>query len=480
MVIDRSYIVRLPPILTLLVMLFLYLFNVKTYIVYIYILSYIIIALPFIYYLNNEYSDIIHPGISLLILLFLYSVASVIYYNNNGTTIFGDSISESTLTIFIAACILGELGIIIGVIISMRKSNYNIVFNFINNSTCALFGNVMLTLAVLLPFVSFNKVLSNFNFLAASPYSEWALSSRVAIISADSSWPIIQVLTVEMPTILLISASIYLIFRKQILFKIIGFCILTANLLTSFLSGSRGVMFETLCALVLFVHYRVYKWRASVILIGVIVSVILLNGISMVRSTSNPIEMYDILANDKNNNIHDLINLGSSGELQVGLNLMKLIEAVSSGETKLNYGKGFLDDIACYLPRAIFLDRPLPLSEKFVEEFYPGVLDAGGGYGLFFLQDGYWAFGLVGVFISIILFSWAVSCVYLFFKNYFNSDFMVLMYSFVYFPLVVSSPRSGLLLSFKNALMNSMSYVIVIIISYIIMKINRKICKMRF
>jgi len=461
-------------------MLFLYLFNVKTYIVYIYILSYIIIALPFIYYLNNEYSDIIHPGISLLILLFLYSVASVIYYNNNGTTIFGDSISESTLTIFIAACILGELGIIIGVIISMRKSNYNIVFNFINNSTCALFGNVMLTLAVLLPFVSFNKVLSNFNFLAASPYSEWALSSRVAIISADSSWPIIQVLTVEMPTILLISASIYLIFRKQILFKIIGFCILTANLLTSFLSGSRGVMFETLCALVLFVHYRVYKWRASVILIGVIVSVILLNGISMVRSTSNPIEMYDILANDKNNNIHDLINLGSSGELQVGLNLMKLIEAVSSGETKLNYGKGFLDDIACYLPRAIFLDRPLPLSEKFVEEFYPGVLDAGGGYGLFFLQDGYWAFGLVGVFISIILFSWAVSCVYLFFKNYFNSDFMVLMYSFVYFPLVVSSPRSGLLLSFKNALMNSMSYVIVIIISYIIMKINRKICKMRF
>jgi oligosaccharide repeat unit polymerase len=442
-------------------------------IVWIFVTLYWIIGIPFIIYLQKIYDDILHPVISLLIIVFLYATGSVIYYNNTGVTLFGDPISEKSVILFIAACFLGELGIILGAMISVRNEIRGVARSVLPHSIITRWILVMLILAFILPLISFNKIFLRFNFFQASAYSEWALSSRISMMDADATWPILQVLAVETPMILLLASGIFLLFREHYILRFIGGVILAGNILTSLLSGSRGGMFGTLCAIFIFIHYRIKKWRLSVIALGIVLSLFLLNGISVVRSTSKPSDMYDILVYETDGNVISLINLGSSGEFLVGLNLMKLIEAISSGETKLNYGKGFLDDITCYIPRAIFPNRPLPLSERFVEEFYPGVREGGGGYGLFFLQDGYWAFGLMGVLISMVLYSCAISNIYMYFKNYFESDFMVLMYSFIYFPLVISSPRSGLLISLKSALMSSIPFIIVIVVSSLVSMLKK-------
>ena len=80
---------------------------------------------------------------------------------------------------------------------------------------------------------------------------------------------------------------------------------------------------------------------------------------------------------------------------------MELITGIRAGRTSYTYGSSVITEFLVFIPRAVYPNRPLPLSERFVDIFYPGVREAGGGHGSFYLQEGYWALGVPGY-----LFSW--------------------------------------------------------------------------
>jgi oligosaccharide repeat unit polymerase len=430
------------------------------------------IGFPFIMWLSGKVRDILHPSGPLLILNFLYSMSAILYYlNNGGMTLYGDIVSAKTFYLFCVASILGEIGIILGTLLAFRSTSEG------RSSPLSWKGlqyaiPVMLFMALAFALLLFHRLTFAFNFINPSSYAETALSSRVAIMEADAVFPIIQVFTQIVPMVLLIASAIIMFFHRNPLMKLIGAGLLLANLLTFLLTGSRGGLFFTLCAIAVYFHYRVHRIRAVALVLGMSVSLILLNGVALVRSTSDLAEMRNILISETGGDIFSLFNLGKSGEFLVGMNLMRLIEGISAGESRFSYGISFLDDILCYIPRSVFPNRPLPLSERFVEDFYPGVRDMGGGYGLFFLQDGYWAFGLIGVLISLVAYSWALGRIYLFVKKSFSNSFIVLAYSFAYFPLVVSSPRSGLILSFKAAAMNLIPFLLVAVLAVMMVAIR--------
>lgn len=429
---------------------------------------YWMIAIPFLGYLQDKYDDFLHPVAPLIVLVYLYSIASILfYYESSGFTAHGDAISVRSFLIFCVACLLGESGIILGGYLALRqKVKAGITYKLGGKvERRAIYG--MLFLSVVLGYVFFDQVIGFFDFIHPKAYGETALSSRLEMMEVGASAPIRQIIAQIVPLVLLSASGIYLAFKCNLLFRLLGLLLLAANVFTFILSGSRGGLFGTLTMVAIFFHYRVKRIRLPLMIFGVVTSILLLNTIGLARSTSDLGEMIDIIAFETKEKSTNLLNVTVSSELIVGLNLMKLIEAISSDESKFNYGKGFLDDIICYVPRIIYPDRPLPLSERFIEEFYPGVRDMGGGYGLFFLQDGYWAFGLIGVLLSLIAYSWALSKIYIYMRRYFDSDFMVLIYSAVYFTLVISSPRSGLLLSFKNAAISAIPLVIVLVISSI-------------
>lgn len=433
-----------------------------------YVIIYWGVGLPFVGYLDKKSADILHPSGPLLILNFLYSMSAIIYYlNNGGMTLYGDIVSEKSFYLFCAASILGEIGVILGTLLSFRFQSKRV------GAPLALKGlqyavPVMVFMALAFALLLFHRLAFAFNFINPISYAETALSSRVAIMEADAVFPIIQVFTQIVPMVLLIASAIIMFFYRNPLVKLVGAGLLLANLMTFLLTGSRGGMFTTLCAIAVYFHYRVRRIRASALILGILVSLILLNGVALVRSTSDLTEMGEVLIAETNGDMFSLLNLGKSGEFLVGMNLMRLIEGISTGESRFSYGMSFLDDILCYIPRSIFPSRPLPLSERFVEEFYPGVRDMGGGYGLFFLQDGYWAFGLVGVLIAIAAYSWILGRIYLYVNSSFSNSFIVLAYSFAYFPLVISSPRSGLILSFKAAAMNLIPFLLVAAVAVMI------------
>jgi oligosaccharide repeat unit polymerase len=126
-----------------------------------------------------------------------------------------------------------------------------------------------------------------------------------------------------------------------------------------------------------------------------------------------------------------------------------------------------------FIPRAFFPDRPLPLGELFVETFYPGVRDEGGGYGFFILQEGYWSFGIVGVFAFMFLYGWCTNKIYQLFTKYRNFDIVVLWYASIYSVMVIAAVRSGILISLKTILMNSLPFILYLKLPYIMTGTNK-------
>lgn len=445
-----------------------------------YSIVYWMIAVPFVGHVYKKHDDFLHPAIPLAILLYLYSTASLLYYyNNDFMTQHGAAISGWSIFVFCSSCVCGLLGTVGGTYIASRREPVPFQLGFVKQILSRWAVPCLLFFAVVLGAIYFDNIRQDFNFLSAKSYSETALSSRVAVLEGEATMPVLQVITRIIPLGMVVAGSLILLFRGNLLARFFGGALLLSNILALVASGSRGGLFAVLAAIVIFVNYRVYKLRLGIVLGGILLSILVLNAIGIARSTSQFSEMRDRLLYETGGSITSLLDLGSSGELLVGMNLMKLIEALSTSETEYNYGKGFIDDVLCYIPRALYVNRPLPGSERFLEEFYPGVRDSGGGYGLFFLQDGYWAFGVLGVFLSLTVYSWAISMIYLRIKPHFDCDFVALFYAFAYFPLVVSSPRSGLVLSFKDAATSTAALLLIVpiaVVSYGVFR-ERKLLK---
>jgi oligosaccharide repeat unit polymerase len=151
---------------------------------------------------------------------------------------------------------------------------------------------------------------------------------------------------------------------------------------------------------------------------------------------------------------YGFLEVSGSGELQTSTNLVRLIVGIDTGEDAYRWGMVTLSNILSVVPRAIWPDRPLTGAELFVETFYPGVLESGGGYGCFIFQDPYWDFGFLGVFAFAFGLALAMRKFYvgLILNN--GSPFWVLLYTIVYSNMVIAVVRSGIYAGIKNSLIS--------------------------
>ncbi|MDD2773060.1 MAG: hypothetical protein PHP45_05120 [Elusimicrobiales bacterium] len=152
-----------------------------------------------------------------------------------------------------------------------------------------------------------------------------------------------------------------------------------------------------------------------------------------------------------------------NSELLSAETFMRLVQGIQNGETEYTWGSSVLSEALVYVPRALYPNRPQPLSYKFLDVFYPKVRETGGAYGFFYLGDGYWAFGLPGVFVFMMLFMALLQTVHGTLLRLKSGSFAILCYGFVYYPMVMSL-RGGMCMTLKAAMMNLLLVVPVILI----------------
>lgn len=423
--------------------------------IYAYSITYWIVAVYVLATIWNRISiDPLSPPIISYVLLFLYSIASAANAGLNGKTIYGDTFSIEVLDKYYIACMFGCTGLGIGFVLSKDRSFNRFFPHFLRRNTDnATFFNRVWPWITLVGISLVPYLRKGFDITNIQSYGDTAFLSRVLFMQQGADQGIKEYLTYQAPLSLVIVLGILLLFRGKTITKPIGLAILGLHFACLFLGGSRTGIAFLACMLLVFINYRVKKIRLSVVVAIACVGLLMINVVSVLRVTSDPSKMVEAATQLATSDNQQALNLANSGELLTGQNLLRLIKGIDNNETNYTYGSSIASEFLVFIPRGVLSNRPLTRAEDFVDTFYPGVLESGGGYGFFYIMEGYWAFGFAGVLMLMAGYGFLINGFYHWCMNNITSDAVAIIYGLCIYPLAMYSVRSGLILSIKTMFM---------------------------
>lgn len=410
--------------------------------------------------------DLLAPLPGLLILLYFYSLASGLLVDEFGTTPFGDPIPPSVRRHFYVVCLIGAIGLVLGTWLARirvhsaaaRKSIRKDLSPELVRDCCWLLGAT-----VAMAFLP--DVLPKFGLAEVPSYSATALERRVVRLG-DATAGTREFISVYVPVTLLLSAAVMTIATSRNK-AIVGFSVLLIGfyLVANSLAGSRRFVMEALVLCLAILHYR---WRriglAMALMLGA-GAYLLVNVLSIARVSSDPVAMVEAVAEHWQDVGPEFLALTSSGELLTGANLHRLMTGLDEGDTAYTYGKSIADELLVFVPQTLIAERPLPLAERYVDVFYPGVREQGAGYGFFILQEGFWALGAVGVLVSMMIYAYGLHRFHSWCVRDRGDLIHVVIYGLCYGSLVLSTVRMGLLAAVKSSLMTVAPLLVAILMA---------------
>jgi len=405
--------------------------------------------------------DPFEPYFGLTILFYLYSVSTLLFVAENQISYNMEVVTSTALLKYVYVCLIGQFGLVLGFLLSPRVRQPDLDLNpscDADNRIRILLGPALFVALVLLPFY-----FDRFNFSNVVSYADSALESRLLQMD-DSAAGLKSVFLRDTPTLFVLCASTLILFdqKRLPLMRFGAAFVLGAYVVTSLMAGWRAQVVLGLLFPLMFFHYRVRRLPMATVLSGGGLLYLLVNALTIMRSSSDLGVMLSLLFEDVSENGLFFLKLSNSGELATSSNLLTLIMGIEDGRADFSLGGLIVSQFGAYIPRSFWPDRPLMASELFVKTFFPGVLEAGGGYGLFFHQEGYWDFGLIGVLINAATISWVTCMIYrnLMVKHF--ESFTVLLYTTLYGVLVLSVVRSGFVGSFKAMLMAALPLLVIL------------------
>lgn len=415
--------------------------------------------------------DIFRPYFLTSILLFLYSISGILFMAEFELTYYGEFVPIRSFYIYIFATLATQLGISIGFAIqSSRFHNTNrplldVVYSHSNTiaSICLLLVTALVGVACI-PFIY-----ESFLPSASVGYSEWALQSRLEDLQSNTSG-LKEIFTETLPIVLIICSSIHLLFTPNyfLVVRILAATVLVLFFYTQLLSGARAQVMMVLLLIGIFINYRIYRFNFFQIALGSASVYVLVSLISILRFTSDPLEMIYALQDQFSAEGFQFLAISSSTELLTGLNAVRVIESIESGQETFQHGMLFINQILGFIPKVFWPGRPMFASELFVQTFYPGIFESGGGFGFSIVAEGYWDFGLIGCVILGIFIGGFGEKVYQLFVKSLDNDLYIFLYSLIFLRLVILLNRSGFISSIKGAFIVSIPILLVLIAYYFI------------
>jgi len=431
-----------------------------------YVCAYATIAMGYFAYTAADHGfDVLHPSFGLFLLLFLYSLSSALFVETEKTTFYNETLMAEVYPIYYWACGVGAAGLALGLaarrLSGIRQSEVKDITDVANvRLRSTMLWSALVLCVIFLPFIY-----PKFNFVSVRSYYEIALSSRVERL-ADDSAGVLDVLTQYLPLTLLLASCAYAIQNAQVKRwqRLTALAIFGAYVVTGFLAGERYTILYCGVVILAYRHFRIQRVSALQAMVGGLLGYVLMNLIPIIRGSANPALMLQVLMDTLGSQGLTDFSLTYSNELVTATNLHRHIQGILLGETSYNYGYSLITDVLVWIPRLIYPNRPLPISEQFVEVFYPGVRDMGGGYGFFIIQEGYWAFGVFGAFIFMAFFGWIVDGLYRQVLKFQQYDLVLFLYAAVYADIVLASIRSGIVGSFKAGMLHAFPFVFVLLV----------------
>lgn len=416
-------------------------------------------------YFRDQQFDVLSPIVGLPVLVLLYSLAGALLAEAAGGVDGGFRSSETVATYYLA-CSLGIFFLVSGILAGRHRR--------VDSDTPILspryFRPALWIAAVLVGAATLPWWGPTFDPTNATIYVERSLSLRVERMS-DASSGLSEVFLVQVPTAIILALSTRTLFASANMYlRLAAAIVLLDFFLVQLLSGWRGAFVYGASLVLCFYHYRMKRLKFSHAVAAAVAAYVVVNGIAIARVSNEPRQMIEQVTSTLGEQGVAALGLASSGEFVASANFFDLIDAINAKEMDYQWGQGWLNELLVFIPRYFLEDRPSTMSEQFVLTFHPGVLESGGGYGFFIIQEGYWQLGLLGVCLTMFLYGYCVERIYgrVIVKR--GSEAHVLAYGLLYSALILGAPRSGALLSFKVACINLIGIAIVWAIASFISK----------
>jgi oligosaccharide repeat unit polymerase len=414
-------------------------------------------VLFFVAFIRLVNLDLLAPAIAWPVILFLYMLSPSLNALTPGMLPLDFEVPHQVMHTFYFCGVVGLIGFASGTLAAIRKHQWSM--RPLPDRVPTLAKTAAIVAIVILPFALRTDIFT------IQSYAERAMDLRLERMASNASG-VYEALVAAIATLFLGTATWFLFRARSYGIRFAAALVLGWYVTANTLAGWRGVVVSALCIPLSFYHYRVRRIGPLAAACIAIFLYFFMAAMSVVRTTSDPMMMIRNLGDSVLDYGMSFARLDSVTELQVGGNLMRLITGVVENETEFTLGRSVLTEMAVYVPRALYPGRPLSMSEIYMEVFYPGARQQGEGRGLFILAEGYWAFGVLGVFLFMFVFGWSLQAIYEKTIHTSRNDFGALLYGVVFYTLVVEAVRSGVLLSYKVALIRIIPFIVVLAIAH--------------
>jgi oligosaccharide repeat unit polymerase len=394
--------------------------------------------------------DVFDPIYVFPLVFGLYSLASAGYVEVYGVDFQNATVSGEILLIYYVSVLVGLVGFSLGYFKDLSLWRWRALQRplVVDEKRFRFF---LFLLTVILTLVFLPEVIGAFDPGQTSSYATSALSSRLAA-REDVAAGVLRYLQFEIPIVFIV-ASLVLFSRKNVLTRFASTALLLLYVTVGTLSGSRGTLITIVLLALIYRHYRVKRLSIGIVLIPAIILYIFANTLPFVRYTDDPRLMLEETQRRLSSDLTFLSPIYSGEFAGPPMNLMTLIGGIEGGKASFTFGFSILTELLVWVPRPIFPNRPLPLSESFMSLFYPEVYARGGGFGFFIVMEGYWALGVLGVFILMLFFGICLSIAQRLVQINLRSNAIVIIYAAIYYNLVIASTRTGFIGTIKGSLM---------------------------
>lgn len=398
--------------------------------------------------------DIINPVYAFTGIFLCYSISGYIYNK--------DFYFEHVNTTFIIANILGLLTFLCIFLVTSNALSKNRK-KTIPQPNLKSFRIILITFVLLYTLLDPEPLLDFIRF-DPKPYTETAFRSE----RTAATGPLGFVKEVY------IHCLIFLLLLPQLSIGRVSYLrllIVALYVVFTIKGGSKGPLIY--CFLILLINYNYNFKRVNGILVILLVIILipLFSVFTHVRYVSSITGMFEIGAKLLVENPRLALPI-AFGEFTgpTGI-LFKIIDYTGSSNA-FNYGSRWLDELLVYIPIAILPDRPLPISEYYVQSFLSNA-PKGYGAGWYILADGYWAFGHAGIVIMISFFAFLSALMHWFYLSNKNNPLFMLGYPYLYFLFFITSIRTGIFGTLKVAMMYTIVLVVIYFISHILTSVSR-------
>jgi oligosaccharide repeat unit polymerase len=366
------------------------------------------------------------------------------------------------MSIYYLAVVLGLVGFVLGYrwVANSTGGLAKKLSEFRLQVSASRFLKLSWFLAVVLAALTAGHLFKLFDIYDILPYADWAASSRVERTATSGPIDYLN----EMAISLMICALLVSSFMKRRT-SILAFALVGVYAIPTIMAGQKAPVVTIALLVAVYRNYVLKPLRPVHIAALGLAIYVFATLFNHVRNTTYLGEMYSEAVYLVKTEPAILMPAYSGEFSNPARTLMNIIGGIQSGKLSYSYGYTYITELLTFVPRVFYRNRPLPMSELHMQLFYPLEAAQGRGIATFMPTEGYWAFGLPGVVLAMLVYGALVSALYKVFLVNRRCGPLVLVYGLLYMPFIVLSTRTGLLGSVKATLMTLAPFLIILLLS---------------